>query len=226
MEDNEPPVNPQEEATSLEDLGRSYGALLDQQPWEVDGLTSPAETVPTAAEMPVNPPTPLRIIEALLFVGGSPLTAVRAAEIIRGLTPPQFQENIDALNRDYRRQGRPYAIVSQAQGFVLTLRPRYRGVIDKLYGGVREARLSTAALDVLSLVAYRQPATKQEVDGLRGAESGSLLRRLVRRGLIMVVQRGEAANREISYGTTPRFLELFDLRSLEDLPRTQDLQQI
>jgi segregation and condensation protein B len=230
MEDrNETSSNPPEEATSLGDLGRSYGALLDQQPWEVDGLANPGEAIPEAApaDAPATPPAPLRIIEALLFVGGPPLTAVRAAEIIRGgLTPGQFQENIDTLNRDYRRQGRPYMIVGQAQGFVLTLRPRHRGVIDKLYGGVREARLSTVALDVLSLVAYRQPATKQEIDSLRGAESGSLLRQLVRRGLVMVVHRGEAGNREISYGTTPRFLELFGLRCLEDLPRTQDLQQI
>jgi segregation and condensation protein B len=215
------------EATSI-DLGHSYGALLDQAPWELDGLETPADEppAPPRTEPPVSPPPPLRILEALLFVGGPALTAVRAAEIIRGLTAEQFQENIDTLNRDYRRQGRPYAIVAQGQGYVLTLRPSYRAIVDRLYGGVREARLSTAALDVLSLVAYRQPATKQEIDSLRGAESGALLRQLVRRGLIMVAHRAEAGSREISYGTTPRFLELFGLRNLDDLPRTQDLQQL
>jgi segregation and condensation protein B len=215
-----------EEATSVEDLGRSYGALLDQQ-WEIDGLSVAGEGAPPMepAPIPESPPAPLRILEALLFVGGPPLTAVRAAEIVRGLTPAQFQEAVDALNRDYRRQGRPYTIVSQGPGHVLTLRPHFRGVIDKVYGGVREARVSTAALDVLSLVAYRQPATKQEIDSLRGAESGGLLRQLVRRGLIAVVHRGEAGHREVSYGTTPRFLELFGLRGLDDLPRTQDVQQ-
>jgi segregation and condensation protein B len=217
-----------EETTSLDELGRSYGAFLEQEQWQVDGLeiagsAGPAQSV--AGDATTAPP-PLRIIEALLFVGGAPLTATRAAEIIRGFTADQFLQAIDALNRDYRRQGRPYAIVSQGQGYVLTLRRRFRGIIDKLYGGVREARLSTAALDVLSLVAYRQPASKQEIDSMRGAESASLLRQLLRRGLIMVVQRGEVNQREIFYGTTPRFLELFDLRSLDDLPRTQDLQQI
>ncbi|HMF16533.1 MAG TPA: SMC-Scp complex subunit ScpB [Gemmataceae bacterium] len=217
-----------EETTSAEDLGRSYGTILDQQNWDVDNLESP---VPPAPAVPAEqtrevPPDPLRIIEALLFVGGPPLSAVRAAEIIRSLTPAQFLQAIDTLNRAYRDQGRPYAIVPQGQGYVLTLRPRFRSVIDKLYGGVREARLSTVALDVLSLVAYRQPASKQEIDSLRGAESGPLLRQLVRRGLITVVQRAEAATREVLYGTTPRFLELFDLRSLDDLPRTQDVQQI
>ncbi len=168
----------------------------------------------------------MRIVEALLFVGGAPLTAIRAAEIVRGLTPEQFTEAVATLNSDYRRQGRPYTIQAQGQGHVLTLRPRFRGVLSKLYGTTREARLSPAAIDVLALVAYRQPATKQEIDSLRGVESGSLLRQLVRRGLIVVAQRGDATQREVAYGTTARFLKLFGLTSLDDLPRTQDLQQL
>ncbi len=109
---------------------------------------------------------------------------------------------------------------------MLALRPRFQRVVDKLHGGVREARLSTQAVDVLALVAYRQPATKAEIDSLRGAESGALLRQLVRRGLIQIVYRGEANRHEVSYGTTPRFLELFGLQNLDDLPRTRDLQQL
>jgi segregation and condensation protein B len=198
------PSNPRE-------LGQAYAAAL--------GASNPD------AE-PASPPEPRRVLEALLFVGGEPLTATRACAIVRGLSPEQFQSTIDALNHDYRRQGRPYSILPQGQGFVLAVRPRYRSIADKLMGGVREARLSTAAIDVLALVAYRQPATKAEVDALRGAESGSLLRQLVRRGLIQVVYRGDAEHKQVSYGTTPRFLELFGLPSLDDLPRTQELQQI
>jgi segregation and condensation protein B len=165
-------------------------------------------------------------VEALLFVGGSPLSAVRAGEIIRGLGRDQFEEAIHTLNQDYHRQGRPYAIVPQGQGYVLTLRPHFRGAVDRLYGGIREARLSTAALDVLSLVAYRQPVSRLEIDSLRGADSAALLRQLVRRGLIAVTHCEQAGNRQVAYITTPRFLELFELRSLDDLPRTQDLQQM
>jgi segregation and condensation protein B len=173
-----------------------------------------------------TPPSPLRIIEALLFVGGVPLTAERAGEIIRGLTPEQFNQVLDSLNRDYRTQKRPYAIVAHGVGYALSLRPKYQGVVDKLNGGQREARLSTAAIDVLALVAYRQPLTKAEVDSLRGADSGSLLRQLVRRSLLQIASRAAADKREIIYSTTPRFLEWFGLQSLDDLPRTQDLQQL
>jgi segregation and condensation protein B len=208
------------ETLAPDELGRSYAAALGN-----DGPVDEARPA-AAAAVDKAPPQPLRIIEALLFVGGEPLSATRAAAIVRGLTPEQFIQAIDALNHDYRRQGRPYVIMPQSQGFVLTVRPRFRSVAAKLLGGVREARLSTAAIDVLALVAYRQPATKPEVDALRGAESGALLRQLVRRGLIQVVYRGAADHKEVSYGTTPRFLELFGLQSLDDLPRTQELQQL
>jgi segregation and condensation protein B len=197
---------------------------MNDEAWQLDvpGAT-PAPPTPDSTSVP---PSPKRIVEAFLFVGGEPLTADKASEAIRGLTAAQFQEAIGELNRDYRQQGRPYVIQAKDHGYVLSLRPRFRPVIDKLYGGIREARLSQQAVDVLSLVAYRQPVTRHEVDGLRGAESGALLRQLVRRGLIAVVSRGQANQREVAYGTTARFLELFNLRNLDDLPQTQDLQRL
>ncbi len=212
---------------SAEELGRSYDTLLESQSWEVDVGDTPAPPPVSPTEpSPPSPPSVLRLVEALLFIGGPPLTVERASAVIRNLTSAQFQETVDSLNHDYHRQGRPYTIRPQEQGYVLALRPRFRPVMEKLYGAGRTARLSPQAIDVLALVAYRQPATKQEIDSLRGAESGTLLRQLVRRGLVAIVQRANAAQREVAYGTTARFLELFGLQSLEDLPQTQDLQKL
>jgi segregation and condensation protein B len=209
-------MNPVEETPDGRDLAQSYDQLLEQQ----------GELAETGrAEDSAAPPPLARIIEALLFVGGAPLTAERAAEVVRGVTPEQFREVVDGLNRAYRQQGRPYRLQVREQGWVLTLQPSFRKVEERLYGSMREARLSPAALDVLALVAYCQPATRQEVESLRGAESGGGLRQLVRLGLI-AVQRGESGQREVVYSTTARFLALFGLRSLEDLPRTQDLQRM
>jgi segregation and condensation protein B len=205
-----------------EDLQRSYAAMLEARSWQGDAVPAGA----CQEENEAVPPSPLRIVEALLFVGGSPLTTQRVQEIIRGFSPEQFTEALDALNHAYRVQNRPYTILARGDGYSLALRPKFKGVNEKLYGGQREARLSTAAIDVLALVAYRQPATKAEIDSLRGADSAGLLRQLVRRGLIQVVYRADAVQREVSYGTTPRFLEWFGLKSLDDLPRTQDLQQL
>jgi segregation and condensation protein B len=171
-----------------------------------------------------SPPPLERIIEALLFVGGPPLTAVRAGEVVRQLTPEQFTDAIARLNNDYRRQGRPYRIQLREHGYELALRPAFRAVSERLYGASRETRLSQPATDTLALVAYRQPVTRQEVDSLRGADSLGLLRQLVRLGLISV-QRGDSQS-EVCYGTTSRFLKEYGLRSLDDLPRTQDLQRM
>src|SRR3989440_735139 len=178
-------MDPIAEPITTEDLGRSYAAVLGNPGWQ--GEEREAAVAPETEA----PPDPLRIIEALFFVGGGPLTAQKACEIIRGLTREQFAASVVTLNQDYRRQGRPYTLQAQDQGYLLTLRPRFRGVVEKVYGGPREARLSMAAIDVLALVAYRQPAVKAEIDSFRGADSGSLLRQLIRRGLIQVIDRDD-----------------------------------
>jgi segregation and condensation protein B len=210
------------EVDGMEQLGAASSLPPPQAENATLGAPSPAANE-TRDEQP--PPSLARILEAMLFVGGAPLTAVRACEAVRGLTPEEFQQAVDALGRAYRSQGRPYTIQLQGGGYVLQLRPRFAFVREKLHGSVREARLSQAAVDVLALVAYRQPATRQEIDSLRGADSGGVLRQLVRHGLV-ALQRGEDDGREVRYVTTQRFLDLFRLRSLDDLPQTQDLQRI
>ncbi|MFO0928787.1 MAG: SMC-Scp complex subunit ScpB [Gemmataceae bacterium] len=172
-----------------------------------------------------SPPPVERIVEAMLFIGGAPLSVVRACEAIRGLTPEGFAQAVAALNRAYREQGRPYRIGVRDDGYEMTLRPGFAAVRERLFGGQREARLSMPALDTLALVAYRQPVTRPEVDSLRGADSLALLRQLVKLGLI-AVQRGSSGDAEVCYGTTTRFLQLFGLRNLDDLPRTADLQKL
>ncbi len=189
--------------------------------WELDlPPETPVESTPTA------PPSVKRILEAMLFVGGAPLTAKRAGELIRGLTPEQFQLSIGELNTDYRRQNRPYTIQTQDDGQVMALRPRFRPVVDRLFGGVREARLSASVMDVLAIVAYRQPMSKSETDALLGHDAGASLRQLVRRGLVQLAARSADDPKDLVYRTSPRFLEFFGIHNLEDLPRTHDLQQM
>jgi segregation and condensation protein B len=232
-----PPRPNRGEPTSLE-LGQAAAARLKGD-WQLEADAAPEVVEEPPAEAPpppaapfrprlfsttesINaepPPPPVQVVEALLFVGGPPLTADAACAAIRGLTPEQFQHAVEELGRTYRRQRRPYQIQNQSGGHVLTVLPAYRGFRERLFGGVKEARLSQPALDVLAVVAYQQPIAKSEVDTVRGADSGSLLRQLVRLGLIAVQQRADAANPEVRYGTTPRLLSLFGLKNLQDLPR-------
>ncbi len=172
-----------------------------------------------------TPPPLARIIEALLFAGDQPLTPASAAVAVRGLSSEQFRAAIDELSRQYRRQGRPYAIQSRPEGFTLALKAGFANVRQRLTAGPREAKLTVPMLDVLAVVAYKQPVTRNEIDALRGADSVAILRQLVRLNLV-AVQDAVPGTTEPAYNTTPRFLELFGLRTLDDLPQTADLQKI
>jgi segregation and condensation protein B len=172
-----------------------------------------------------SPPLLVRIIEALLFAGKQPLTAQAACSIIRDLTPELFHSSIDELTRQYRNQARPYIVQQRDKGFVLSLKPAYQSLRERIFGGPREVRLSVVALEVLAVVAYKQPVTRKEIDALRGIDSATTLRQLVRLGLI-AVERPIPGTAEPTYGTSPRFLEVFGLKSIDDLPKTADLQRI
>jgi segregation and condensation protein B len=188
------------------------------QPEQAPAVRSPSSTR-------IAPPAPEQLVEAMLFVGGQPLTADRFCAILR-VPADVFHAAVDALTRKYKAQNRPYSIQPRDDGYALVIRPLFRALRDKLYGGPREARLTQPALDVLSLVAYRQPITKADIDALRGHDSGAVLRQLVRLGLVAVTRRGESDRRDVCYGTTPRFLELFNLASLDDLPRLGDAEPL
>ncbi len=206
--------------------------------WELDGdldapvleespvAVAPAESPPApVVPEPDAPPSPDAIAEAMLFAGGPPLTAEKFASAIR--TGGDHLPRIVAdLNKRYRNQNRPYVVQPRENGYVLSVKPAYRGLREKLFGGPREARLSPPALDVLSVIAYRQPVDKDEIDTIRGVDSGAIVRQLARLGLIAVVQRGDSERANPKFGTTSRFLEIFGLGSLDDLPRLGEAQQL
>jgi segregation and condensation protein B len=106
----------------------------------------------------------------------------------------------------------------------LTLRPEFDRIREKFYGRVRQTRLSQAAIDVLALVAYNESLTGEDINRIRGVPSGSILSQLVRRQLLRV-ERTEGKPPVMRYFTTPRFLGLFGLETLNDLPRSRDLEQ-
>ncbi|MSR33110.1 MAG: SMC-Scp complex subunit ScpB [Gemmataceae bacterium] len=168
------------------------------------------------------PPSVERLVEAMLFVGGGPLSAKRVCAILRGVAPEEILQTVAALNRQYKKQNRPYRIQSRPDGCEMVLLPRFRHLGERLFGSFRESRLSSQSLDTLALVAYRQPISRHEIDALRGNDSAAILRQLVRLGLISL-SRGKEDARLISYSTTRRFLNFFQLNSLDDLPRHQDL---
>jgi segregation and condensation protein B len=170
--------------------------------------------------------TPKTILEAMLFVGhptNEPLTSERIAGLMRGVTAGEIDDLVRELQDDYEAAGCPYTIAAVDCGYRMTLRPEFAVLRDAFYGRIREARLSQPAIDVLAIVAYQQPASQAEIDRLRGRPSATILSQLVRRDLLSVERLGGKA--KPAYRTTERFLDLFDLDDVSDLPRSQDLER-
>lgn len=218
---------------SLDALSAAFAAALGGTPPDpkADGAS---EAAPPAASSPVSTPgddaceiNPLSILDALLFVGdagGNPLSAERLAAAMRGVEPAEIHDLVRELNRRYAAVGNPYEVVDEGAGYQLSLRAEHARLREKFYGRVRQVRLSQAAVDVLSLVAYHEPVSREDVNRLRGKGSGALLTQLVRRQLLRV-ERPESQPRTVFYRTTRRFLELFGLTSLAELPTAADLEQ-
>ena len=168
--------------------------------------------------------SPFTILEAMLFTGGPggrALTAAMAVRSMRGVTVDEIPACVERLNTKYAATGRAFEIVLRGDGYRLSLRSEYVPVRSMFQGRVREARLSQSAVQVLAIVAYRQPVTADEVTAMRGgATAMSILTQLVRRRLVQV-ERPEG-QRTAVYRTTDRFLELFRLETLADLPHTDD----
>lgn len=197
------------------------------EPSDADELQDEPDAEPVAEAADPCPVCPGSILEAMLFVGsrtGEPLPAHRAAELMRGVEPGEVTTLVDKLNRRYTAGGCPYHIVSEGAGYQLTLRKAYHPLRNRFYGRVRMARLSQAAIDVLAIVAYRQPLTAEQVGRLRGKPSGHVLTQLVRRGLLKI-ERQQTGRRIAKYFTTERFLKLFDLKSLDELPQSEELDR-
>jgi segregation and condensation protein B len=171
--------------------------------------------------------TPRTILEAMLFVGApgnAPLTSRQVARLMRGVRPTEIDLLVRELNVTYAARNCPYEIVAEGPGYRLRLRDDYTRLRDRFYGKSRQAKLSQAAIEVLAIVAYGQPLTAHDINARRGTPSGPILSQLVRRELLRLT-RSSGRGATSRYHTTDRFLELFSLESLDDLPRSPDLDR-
>ena len=178
------------------------------------------------AVSPELPPAvlPRQILEACLFVGGDALTAKKLSGVLRGEFSTEYIEReLDELNTLYTSEGRPYEIRLGDGGYRLTLRDDFERIRNKAYGlGPKEVRLSQEALEVLAVVAYHQPISATAIEELGKPGSGTVLRQLLRRELIAVERKPDQPH-DVAYLTTPRFLSLFGIRSLDELPRHEQV---
>ena len=169
---------------------------------------------------------PSRVVEALLFASEVPLSA---AELVRGdedLDEDKVDQAIAELKQEYEMEDRAFGIFEIAGGYQILTRPEYAHVLERFDAVPVAPRLSTAALETLGVIAYRQPVGRAEVEEIRGVGAGGVLKTLLERNLVEVVGRGEGLGRPLLYGTTRHFLEHFGFNSLAELPRSEELDII
>jgi segregation and condensation protein B len=234
-------VEPDDQGLSLNELSQAYAALLSKGADPYSDTPGPA-TEDSIGIVPLDEDiapiatsdqdagfavTHKSILEAILFVGhptGEPLTSERIAGLMRGVRPAEIDDLVRELNAEYAASEAPYLIHSVGPGYQLALLPEFGPLRDTFHGRIREARLSQAAIDVLAIVGYHQPVAADEIDRLRGKPSGAILSQLVRRDLL-AMERPAEKKAKPQYRTTSRFLDLFGLDDLAELPRSHDLDR-
>jgi segregation and condensation protein B len=161
----------------------------------------------------------LAMLEALLFSTHHPLTAGRLAELIELESTKPIRKAIKDLNAQYAETGRSFRIEQVAGGYQLLTLPQFGDALKRLHQKEADAKLTKAALETLAIIAYKQPILRADVEAIRGVACGETIRSLMEKHLVKIAGRAEEPGRPILYGTTKRFLELFGLNSLKDLPQ-------
>ncbi|MCX7905859.1 MAG: SMC-Scp complex subunit ScpB [Elusimicrobiales bacterium] len=165
----------------------------------------------------------LKVIETLLFITDEPLTSSKISKICELNDDKLVESIIEELRYRYDSQNSAISIVKVAGGWQMATRPQYSLWVRKLYSTRLNLRLSNAALEVLGIIAYRQPITRAEIEAIRGVDSSGPIETLLERKLITSIGRKEVIGRPIMYGTTDEFLKQFGLNSIEDLPKIDTL---
>jgi segregation and condensation protein B len=166
-----------------------------------------------------------RIVEALVLGAPEPVSARKLAEVVPGLEPEDAVAIVAELGREYEELGRAFEIWEVAGGYQLRTRPEYASYLRLLHRE-RPLRLSRAALETLAVVAYRQPVTRAEVEAVRGVEVDAVIRSLLERQLVRIAGHREVPGRPMLYATTKRFLEVFGLGELDDLPTLREIEEL
>ena len=165
------------------------------------------------------------IIESLLFVADEPLTVGRIKKILIQAETGEIREAMAELTAEYKARGGGFYLDEVAGGYQIRTRPKYTDWIKKLIQP-RPLRLSKPALETLVIIAYKQPIIRSDIEHLRGVDCGGVIRVLLERKLIRVLGRKEIAGRPLIYATTKRFLEIFDLKNLRDLPTPKEIEEL
>jgi len=166
-------------------------------------------------------PSPVDVVEALLFASDAPLEPERIREVLELENAAAARALVDELRARYESDQRALTITEVAGGYRMVTRPELAPWLVRLARARTRVRLSRASLEALAIVAYKQPASRPEIDAVRGVNSEGVLESLMERRLVRIAGRKEAPGRPFLYETTREFLIAFGLRDLGDLPKVE-----
>lgn len=177
-------------------------------------------------EPDITPEKARAIIEAILLTAEDPVSPGRLVSLLKGLNGRDIREAVDALKEQYEQAGHGITIIEVANGFQLATRQELSPWIRKFHKEKSQIRLSQAALETLSIVAFKQPLTRIEVDSIRGVNSAGVLQTLMELNMVRIVGRSDGIGKPMLFGTTREFLIHFGLKSLTDLPKPKELEEL
>ena len=164
-------------------------------------------------------------LESMMFVWGEPLDVKTAADVFN-MNRQEIYDCFLELQKEYEQEGRGIVIREVNKAFQFVTREENADYIERLCTPVKARRLSQSALEVLAIVAYKQPVTKGEIEAIRGIKCDRVMDGLIRRELVCEKGRSDAVGRPILYGTTDAFLKNFGFSSLKELPPIDDLEGV
>ena len=166
-----------------------------------------------------------QIIEALLFANPSPINQAQLNQVFNSPVP-SLKDSVKRLNNFYLKYEKPYSINSIAGGYQLATNSDYDIWIRRLLRKSNKLTLSSAALDTLAIVAYKQPIGRYDIDAIRGVDSSGVIKTLLSRNLIKIKGRGDGPGRPLLYSTTKSFLEYFGINRLSDMPKLKEVSEL
>ncbi len=165
------------------------------------------------------------IVESLLFVAEGPLTIQKLGEVLEDVEKDAIRTVAEELRAELESNRRGVRLVEVAGGYQLRTAKVNADWVKKLLGG-RPARMGRATLETLAIIAYRQPITRAEIEAIRGVDVDGVINTLLDRSLIRAVARKDVPGRPFLYGTTPEFLQLFNLKDLTHLPTLKEMEEM
>jgi segregation and condensation protein B len=167
-----------------------------------------------------------QVVEVLVFASDIPLPADQIHAIVEEAGIEDIAKAVDELNADYRRTDRTFQIIHVGGGYQIVTHENYAGWVKKLFQGRLKTKLSQAAMEALSMVAFRQPVSKPEIEAIRGVNCDGVIRTLLERKLITISGRAEGQGKPLLYKTTKEFLRYFGVNDISDLPKPKEIEEL